>query len=698
MHLRRDFLRSVEAGVIGLFLIQAIRFLYGTLYAHVSSADLVGRVADTSGLRDLPGYITPSDVQREITAVGIALLSPLLALILARTRWSIPLAVAVCVVGRSLALQVPDSAPLAAALVVGAGVLYLALVIMRRPAHFPSMLLIGFTLDQLIRATHDSRDVTWLPTYEVALFGQNITMENLYLGVAVAMLLLSGYSTFVEIEVTRLPGYEGEKRGRLTGWGSLAFGSFMFIELTLLGLANAVARWSEVTYETAVPWLLLATAAPLIPFIRDQARNFLGSFDGTWRGWIWALLLGFLLVIGNRFDGLLAFIVLVFAQFITGLTLWWMVMLRDEDSVTNPTPVLLLLSLVMFGLFSAGDYFTYDYAFVRDFAAPFEWLADVLRAFREMGLQLFLFAAIVLAMPIILERRVIPWRGGRGGESFLTLVLVVALTVTGLQVSAAPAVVSPDNVDCLRFASLNLHSGYTMLFGENLETVKQSILRNGADVVLLQEVDTGRLSSFGVDQAEWLARELNMEVAYFPQDENLRGLAILSRIRFRSVEAEKLPSENAQAGVMHVVLDLDTAAFHVYNLWLGYRTTDANGQPLPDVVQDQTVQTEELQKIIAANHGPSFAERIILGGTFNYDMDSPLYQRWASTTFVDPFVGLAEERLDTVALVDGTSARFDYIWLMNLVPGGVGIDQDLVVSDHRLSVVQVSRAPGLTCQ
>ncbi len=698
MHLRRDFLRSVEAGVIGLFLIQAIRFLYGTLYAHVSSADLVGRVANTSPLRDLPGYITPAEVQREIAAVGIALLSPLLALILARTRWSIPLAVAFCVVGRSLALQVPDSAPLAAALVVGAGVLYLALIIIRRPAHFPSMLLIGFTLDQLIRAAYDSRDVTWLPDFEIAIFGQNVTMEALYLGAAVGMLLLSGYTTFIEIEVTRLPGYEPEKRGRLTGWGSLAFGSFMFLELTLLGLANAVARWSEVSYATAVPWMLLATAAPLIPFIRDQARNFLGSFDGTWRGWIWALLLGFLLVIGNRFDGPLAFVVLVVAQFITGLTLWWMVLLRDEDSLTNPTPILLLLSLVMFGLFSTGDYFTYDYAFVRDFAAPFQQLGDVLRAFREMGLQLFLFAAIILAMPLILERRVIPWRGGRTGESFLSFLLVIGLTVGGSQISATPAVVRPDNVDCLRFASLNIHSGYTLLFDENLELVKQAILRNGADVVLLQEVDTGRMSSYGVDQAEWLARELGMEAAYFPQDESLRGLAILSRIPLKNVEGEKLTSENAQAGVMHVELELDTAPFHVYNIWLGYRTTDANGQPLPDSLQDQNRQTEEMQEIIAANHGPAFAERIVLGGTFNYDMDSPLYQKWANTTFVDPFVGLAEERLDTVFLVNGVAARFDYLWLMNLTPAGVGIDQDLVASDHRLSVVQVSRAAGLQCR
>jgi endonuclease/exonuclease/phosphatase family metal-dependent hydrolase len=301
-------------------------------------------------------------------------------------------------------------------------------------------------------------------------------------------------------------------------------------------------------------------------------------------------------------------------------------------------------------------------------------------------------------MPMILERRVIPWRGGRGGETFLIVVLAAAVTLAGAQTAAAPAIARPTNVNCLRFASLNIHSGYSLLFADNLEMVENAIRRNGADVALLQEVDTGRMSSFGVDQAEWLGRRLGMEVAFFPQDEHLRGLAVLSRIPIRSVGGEKLSSDSAQAGVMHIELDLDTQPFHVYNVWLGYRTTDANGRPLPDNLQDQNRQTAELQQMIAAEHGPAFADRIVLGGTFNYDVDSNLYRLWAQTTFVDPFIGLAKERAKTLFLVDGTAARFDYIWLMNLTPSGVGIDLDTVVSDHRMSVVQVSRAPGLQCR
>ena len=37
MRVRSDLLRTLEAGTVGLFLIQAVRFLYATLYARASS-------------------------------------------------------------------------------------------------------------------------------------------------------------------------------------------------------------------------------------------------------------------------------------------------------------------------------------------------------------------------------------------------------------------------------------------------------------------------------------------------------------------------------------------------------------------------------------------------------------------------------------------------------------------------------------
>lgn len=707
MQSRRDFFRSLEAGVIGLFLIQSIRFLYGTLYARISSADLVGRIIDRSALINLPGYVEPADVQRELFAVSLALLAPLLALIFGRMRWGISLTVALCVVGRTLALQVPESAALAAALSVGAAMLYLALIIIRRPYQLPQMLLLGVVFDILIRATWHSADPTWRPDYEFTLFGITWVMDTVFIGVTVVVLLLSGYTTFLELEVVRLYGLESEKRGMITGWGSIALGGFFFIELTLLGLANAVARWSDVDYGMMVPLLLMVTSLPLVPKVRLAARQFIASFDGVWRGLLWALLIGFWFVLGSRFDGVLSAGVLLLAQLMVGLALWWIVVERKEDDAANPTPVLLLFSIVIFAVLSIGDYFTYDYAYVRDFAPPFDLLAEVLRSMRDMGLALFLAAAILVALPIILERRVIPWRDGRGIETFFAVVMTFGLAFGGMRAADPPPVRGPANVNCIRVGSLNIHSGYTLLFAQNLQDIVYLVNAQGnpetnapgfgVDILLLQEVDAGRLSSFGVDQAEWLARELGMEVYFFPQNEFLQGMAILSRVPIREAHGELLFSSGPQAAVQYVELGLDENPFHVYNVWLGFKQVDANGQTLPEEQQDQTQQTAQLRRIIANRHAPNFDERILMGGTFNYDTDSNLYRFWSQESpFIDPFTGLREEDTDTIFLVDGTAARFDYIWVSRaLTLSGANIDKRTAVSDHRLSIIEINMRPDL---
>ena len=706
MGIRRDILRTIEAGVMGLFLIQAIRYLYGTVYSHVSSADLTRRLIDQSALVDLPGYVKYADAQREVYAILIALLSPLLALLLARTRWSIPLAVSLGVVGRMLTLQAPDSAALASALVVGAGMFYLALLIMRRPSHFTVMLLLGISLDMLIRASNTTVDPTWNPDNTVNIFGFLFEMDTLFVGIAIGMIILAGLTTINEIETRRHPNYRAEKMGTLTGWSSLALGAFFFLELILLGLPNAVARWADVEYQIAVVPLVAVTLLPLIPGVRFVMGNFLGSFQGGARGLIWMLLIAFTIVLGNLFSGIIALVVLVLAQFLASLTLWWLVRLNDELTPANPTPFLMLVSLIVFAILSAGDYFTYDYAYVRDFTAPFTPLGEILRGMRNMGLPLFVATIILLCLPMVLERRVIPWRAGREGQTFVTLLMVIAVSFGATGLAHEPTVIPPARSNCFRVGTINMHSGYSLLFDPNLEQVKASIQRSGVDVILLQETDRGRLSSFGVDQVQWLAEELGMNIAFFPQNEFVQGAAILSRMPIRETVGNELPSTGAQGVSMYSLLDYNGTPIYVYNVWLGFRQTDNQGIPLPENMQDQNRQTLALQDWIRDNHSASnFSDRVIVAGTFNFDDESQLYGNIWAPSFADPFSG---RDLTTLTLVDGTSVRYDYVWLLNLDvknPNGVGLDPDIIsfddrarmFSDHRLLVVEIVINPNLTC-
>ncbi len=422
--------RPLEAGIVGLFFVQAVRFVYATVYAHASSADLVGRSPNIDAIRGVPGFIEASEVRYELIVLAVMLALPLLALIIGRWRLSFPLAVILVALGRSAAVQTPDFAVEFGSLVIGAGLLYLALTIIRRPSLLPMALLIGLAGDQLIRVLGNTLDHTWNNDYTFTLVnGLDIEIGVLIANVSIFVIILSLLVWYLERWETREPGYTLPNRGLLNIWGGLALGAAFYLEFTSLGLPNIIARLAETSYTGMVPWLLTATALPLVPEVRDIARRFAGMFDGAWRGWLWMLLLGLLLVVGRTYHGIMAGIALICAQFMVGLTLWWLI--PTGTPRRNFTGFTILFSLVSFLALALGDNFTYDYAYVRDFAAPYQNVDDFLRAFRGMGLALTLIAALLVSTPIILARKWIPWRGGRPINTLATLVLVLAVSFAG---------------------------------------------------------------------------------------------------------------------------------------------------------------------------------------------------------------------------------------------------------------------------
>ncbi len=714
--LRVDFFRALEAGIVGLFFVQAVRFVYATVYGRASSADLVQRTPAATRLDGIPGVVDLATVQGELVLLVGLLLLPLLALILGRWAMSFPFTVLLIALGRSMALQSVDLHVPAAGLVIGAGLLYLALTVIRRPGVFPGVLLLGVTGDQLIRAVYDTYDRTWQADFTATVFGLRQDMGTLIALATIVLIAISILTWYVERRyVTISTALEDRQaierigtRGRMNVWGGLAFGAVLYLEFTLFGLPNAVAHWSGVEYTAVVPWLIAATLLPLVPEVREQARRFAGMFDIAWRGWLWVLLLGLLIVIGRQYDGVLAAIMLVLAQFMVGLTLWWLVMTRASGP--NLTGITILVGVIGFGALAVGDYFTYDYAYVRDLAPPYQNVSDLLRAFRDMGLGLALIAALMLSIPIILTRRGIAWSGGRTTYTFLGLVLVLLASFAGATAATGDVIRRPANPDCLRVATLNLHGGYTQYFDPNLERAAQIIELNGADIVLLQEVDAGRMASFGVDQVIWLARRLQMEWAFYPQNEVLHGIAVLSRVPITDMQGYALPSEGNQAAAMHVTLNPERLVadplagelntLHIYNAWLSFRVAQRDGMPVPEGEQDQNRQLDALLRWIAAQHGPAWADRIILGGTFNFPPESPLYDALSNPVFKDPFAGLRVEDTMTVYLVDGTAARYDYLWTANLPLNSAGIDHSpeaANTSDHRSAVIAISRRTGVQC-
>lgn len=101
----------------------------------------------------------------------------------------------------------------------------------------------------------------------------------------------------------------------------------------------------------------------------------------------------------------------------------------------------------------------------------------------------------------------------------------------------------------LRLMTYNVH-GCVGLDGKlSPDRIARVIARHNLDAVALQELDVGRNRSGGIDQAEMIARKLNMSFHFHPSfylKEGQYGNAILSRFPMRVIRMGALPRLKAQ--------------------------------------------------------------------------------------------------------------------------------------------------------
>lgn len=691
----RDFrkhLKTVEAVLVGLFFVQALRFLIGMVYSRTASASLV-TVLDPAVLNNtLPGVIDPAIVSSEIMLLGVLLGLPALAILFGRVRWMFVVTAVLVAIGRvMMIMETPPITPVASSgLVVSGALFYVAVLISNRGRLLPRMFILAFALDQIIRALGNTFDPTWTTAF--------VTGQLILSGILIA---LTALNLTILRETDDKSSQVSADKSLLTFWGGIAFGAMLFLELSLLALPNAVAGRAEVDYATFVPLLVVATVLPLIPAVRIRIRAMIGAFDSGARGWVWMLIILLMIVVGTRIHhipipGLGQFpfggIALLVAQFAVNMVWWWLIRPRSE-SERGWTGLWVVLAILIFGLFIMGDLFTYEYAFVREFAPPYESLNSIipplLRGFRNMGLGLLLLAGFIVGLPMIQTARRMPWTGGTRLESLLITFIVAVFGVVGAIVSSAPVVAPAFGIDSVRIGTYNIHAGFSEFFGFDMEGIANSIEKSGASVVLLQEVEVGRLTSFGVDQALWLGRRLGMDVRFHPTNEGLQGLAVLSRVPIVFDDGVSLRSIGQQTGLQRVQIQPDEGAITLYNTWLGILL---DGESVEEREREQQQQLTQIFSIIEdhiLNDYGGQLGRAVLGGTFNNVPNSPLIQTIQNTNFNDTFAG--SNIINSATLVrTGVQARVDYLWFWEqaLPSMGNGVI-DSPASDHRLAFVEV---------
>ena len=683
MGLNQQFIRMLEASLVTLFFVQALRYLIGAYYSRIASASYISQFGPNifGQITDQAGYVPIDIVGQEITLLIYILLLPIAAVIIGRFPVFLLLTtLSSAAAGRVLMVaDIGITSAAAAALTVGCGLLYIALIAHHRQKTFPVMFVVAFTADQVIRAAGDTLDPTWQPNFFLP-----------QLGLFFLTVLLAVINYFSQRHS------DSKDPGLIPFWGGLGFGAVLFLELTLLTLPNAVAGRARVDYTTMVPILIVATALPLLDGARAIARRIIGLFDVSVRGWVWLLLLALALVLGTRFTGVIGGIGLTVAQFTVSMIWWWLVRPRAEKE-RNLSGLWVFVGVLVFTVFVVFDIFTYEYAYIYTVETTIPALTEalnnyvipLLRGFRGLGYAVILVAAFVATLPIVQTQRRIAWRGGDGFiRNLLFTVVIAGVAVGSAYLAAPPFVTSTSNAQSLRIGTYNIHGGYTEFFAPNLHNVVETIEQSGADVILLQEVEAGRLTSFGVDQPLWLARQLGMDVRFFPANEGLQGLAVLSKAPIVFGDGRLLSGIGQQTALQRVQIQPNSdTTVTIYNTWLGL-LIETPDQSIAEQEQDQQQQLNEIIGIINEHHPNRQLGYTVLGGTFNNIPDSPLIQRIDSVGFDDPFAGSPIERSATLVRT-GLSARVDYVWIYPDVAEGVGvIDSD--ASDHQLAFVSIS--------
>ncbi len=619
------YLRIIEAMSVMLFFFQgltvAISVLFGIIYDQVFAGS--------------PGPWLVLSVLLVAAALVAAAASPP-----GPTRtWLAVLASTVGIARVALSINIAEVRFVGSLIVLAAGGLYLAgLLTARRPVVLPAIMG-GLALQQVFQAVGLTYDVTLQPWW--------LPIQIVWGALIVVLAVVVGRRSAA-----------GDRRASQLGiWSGLAVGGVIFVETSLLSLPHAIARWSDVAYPFVAIWTFVVTIGLLIPRVRHEINHRVGTWQ-TGRAAVAAALP--LAILAAYFtEGILSVVALMLSQ---GLTLVLLACLVDARSDRPKATGLMLasgLALVLLLNFLNAFAFTYPYSL------PF---------MRGMGWVPYFLATILAGVGILGQAPVtVSWNELSPRLDFSLPFGIVGLAAILLTVRPQPVDILPPS-GVIRIASYNIHYGYDRPWHFTLDEIALTIEEEQVDVIALQEVDTGRLTSYAVDDALYLGRRLHMNVAYLPTVEHLTGIALLYKGPKVHFESQLLSSLQEQTGIIHVPLEIDHRFLHAFAIWLGLENEDTDRQ------------IGEALSFIGERSPASF------GGDFNSGPESSVAASITQAEFEDPFstLGIVPPPLTDPA-IDPTQ-RIDFVWLRDLTPRSAWVSESLA-SDHRMVIVEIEPGP-----
>lgn len=527
-------------------------------------------------------------------------------------------------------------------LVLAAINIYLILLIKRHVSLFPIAMSVGLAIDQIVRMCGKSWDVTLQP-------------DHLYIQIAISLIVIGAAW---QANCRHEDGFEALDTGRLGFSSGLALGAFLFLESTVLAQPNVLSHWTGVSYEFAAPALILCTLLPLIT-VGKELEHFGGSIVGDFARHgvlikIFILFLGVLPGFTGWITDYVRFGWLLLAQLILVSTLPMLFTNSDEDN-SEKSGAAVALGMVGFLVLNLAFAFTFTYAYT-------------IPQFRDMGTIICSAAAIIIILPIALKPPQISIKDTIPINNNLVAGILL-LFALALVASKPEAIHYRDAGKSIVAATYNIHYGYDTYWHFTLDDQASAIEKSNADIVFLQEVDGGRITSYGVDDALWLANRLGMKAIFAPAMEGLSGVALLTRLPVTEHDWSFLPSELEQTAIVHTRVIWDDSRLDAFGVWLGLE------------------KEERLTQINAALDVIGGENLVLLGGDMNCEPYTQEYNRILENGLVDPFTVTGNSEAVTDPAVNPTK-RIDYIWVRGANSKNSWVSNSLA-SDHRLVAVSL---------
>jgi len=271
----------------------------------------------------------------------------------------------------------------------------------------------------------------------------------------------------------------------------------------------------------------------------------------------------------------------------------------------------------------------------------------------------------------------------------LTAALLAVLALLAIALLPPGAGAEPQAPDReLSVMTYNIHAGIGEDDRLDLQRLADEIRSSGVEVAGLQEVDRhwSARSDF-VDQAQWLAKELNMHVVYGAnldrdplspgEPRRQYGTAILSDHPIQSSRNTLLPRPQGgeQRGLLEAVINVR-----------GVRVRIANTHLQHNSAVERTAQVERIMELLEGSREP-----VVLMGDLNARPGEPELAP-LSTRYEDAWLEGGEGDGFTLSAAD-PYARIDYIFVSPEIAVESAEVLDTLASDH-LPVVAELELPG----